>query len=209
MKRIDINNWNRKLLFEHFKSFADPYFSITIPFDVTNAYEMSKSNGYSFFARYLHDCMKALNEVENLKYRIIDEDVVEYDVIHASPTLMRPDKTFGFSFIKYNENIEVFINNINVEQERINNSIELYPPEEYRLDCIHCSATPWINFSGHKEPVSGQKDSVPKLAFSKAVEIDNKLVMNVAINANHALADGYHVSLFSEKFQEYLNLKNK
>ena len=207
MKRIDINNWNRKLLFEHFKNFADPYFSIITPFDVSNAYEVSKLKNYSFFARYLHDCMKALNEVENLRYRMIDDEVVEYNIIHASPTLMRPDKTFGFSFVTYNENLEVFINNINEEQERINKSTALYPPEEYRLDCIHCSAMPWINFSGHKEPVSGQKDSVPKLAFSKAVEIDNKLLMNVAINVNHALADGYHVSLFSEKFQEYLNLK--
>jgi chloramphenicol O-acetyltransferase type A len=187
LKHIDINTWNRKLVFEHFKGFADPY--------------------YSFFGRYLHDCMKALNTIENLKIRILDESIVAYNVIHTSVTLMRPDKTFGFSFVKFDENLDVFISNIGIEQERINNSVELYPPEEYRLDCIHCSALPWLNFSGHKEPVSGQKDSVPKLAFSKAIEIEGKLIMNVAINANHALADGYHVSLFSEKFQEYLNHK--
>jgi chloramphenicol O-acetyltransferase type A len=207
LKHIDINTWNRKLLFEHFKNFADPYFAITIPFDVTIAYKSAKINNYSFFARYLHDCMKALNTIENLKIRILDESIVAYNVIHASPTLMRPDKTFGFSFVKFDENLDVFISNIGKEQERINNSVELYPPEEYRLDCIHCSAIPWLNFSGHKEPVSGQKDSVPKLAFSRAIEIEGKLIMNVAINANHALVDGYHVSLFSEKFQEYLNHK--
>ena len=207
MKHIDLNNWNRRLLYEHFKDFADPYFSIITPFDVSNAYKNAQSNGYSFFARYLHDCLKALNEVENFKYRMIDDKVVEYDIIHASPTLMRPDKTFGFSFVKFTESLDGFINNIENEQERINYSTELYPPEEYRLDCIHCSAMPWVSFSGHKEPVSGKKDSVPKLAFSKAVEIDGKLIMNVAINANHALVDGYHVSLFVEKFQENLNLK--
>jgi chloramphenicol O-acetyltransferase type A len=207
LKQIDLNNWNRKLLFEHFKNFADPYFSVIVPFDVSNAYENAKSGNYSFFARYLHDCMKSINEVDNLKYRMVNHQVVEYDEIHASPTLMRPDRTFGFSFIKFDEDLNVFINNINKEQDRINKSTELYPPEEYRLDCIHCSAMPWINFTGHKEPVSGQKDSVPKFAFSKAVEIDNKLMMNVAINVNHALVDGYHVSLFSEKFQEYLNHK--
>lgn len=195
------------MLFEHFKGFADPYFSLIIPFDVTIAYQSAKDNNYSFFARYLHDCLKALNQIENLRYRMVDDNVVSYEVIHASPTLMRSDKTFGFSFVKYHEDLNVFISNINKEQERINNSAELYPPEEYRLDCIHCSAMPWVNFSGHKEPVSGQKDSVPKLAFSKAVEIDGKLIMNVAINVNHALADGYHVSLYSEKFQEYLNQK--
>jgi len=207
LKHIDINTWNRKLLFEHFKDFADPYFGMILPFDVTFAYQNAKEHSYSFFARYLHDCMKAINNVENLRYRIVENKVVEFDTINASPTLMRPDKTFAFSFIKYDENFNGFADNIKNEQERINNSTELYPPEEYRVDCIHCSAMPWLNFSGHKEPVSGQKDSVPKLAFGKAENIEGKLMMNVAINVNHALVDGYHVHLFSEKFQKYLNHK--
>ena len=41
---------------------------------------------YSFFAIYLHECMKAINAVENFKYRIIDNEVFEYDVINASTT---------------------------------------------------------------------------------------------------------------------------
>ena len=65
---------------------------------------------------------------------------------------------------------------------------------------------PWVNFSGHKEPVSGLQDSVPKIAFGKATYMNNELIMNVSVNVNHALADGYHVGLFSEKFQQYLNL---
>ena len=49
-------------------------------------------------------------------------------------------------------------------------------------------------------------DSVPKVAFAKAEKIGDKLIMNVAINVNHALVDGYHVALFSDKFQEFLNI---
>ena len=64
---------------------------------------------------------------------------------------------------------------------------------------------PWVNFSGHKEPVSGQKESVPKLAYGKVEEHNGKLMMNVAISANHALIDGYHVGLFTEAFQNNLN----
>jgi len=207
LRQIDINTWNRKLLFKHFKDFADPYFSLTIPLDVTIAYQNAKKHNYSFFARYLHDCMKAVNKIENFRYRIIDDKIIDFGKIHTSPTLMRPDKTFGFSFVRYDENFDVFVKNLNEEQERINNSSELYPAEEYRVDCIHCSAMPWLNFSGHKEPVSGQKDSIPKLAFGKAEQNEDKMIMKVAINANHALVDGYHVSLFAEEFQNNLNHK--
>lgn len=204
MKQIELNTWNRKRHYEHFIKLKDPYFGVTIPFNVSKAYSFSKENKISFFAKYLHDCMRAINSVENLRYRIIDNKIIDYNVIHASATLMRDDNTFGFSFIEFNEDLNVFIKNIDTEKERIKGSLDLYPPNN-GLDCIHCSALPWLNFLGHKEPVSGVVDSVPKVAFSKINEQDSNLMMNVSINVNHALVDGYHIGLFSEKFQKYLN----
>ncbi|MDD7885686.1 CatA-like O-acetyltransferase [Flavivirga sp. 57AJ16] len=204
MKIIDINTWNRKQHYEHFCGLKDPYFALTIPFNVTKAYRFSKESNKSFFAKYLHDCMKAINRVDNFRYRIKDGNVIDYSVIHASATIMRSNKTFGFSFIEYHDDLNVFIENIRMEKERIENSTDLYPPQN-ELNCIHCSAMPWLHFSGHKEPVSGALDSVPKIAFSKVSKVNNELMMYVSVHVNHALVDGYHVSLFSEKFQEYLS----
>lgn len=204
LKTIDINNWSRKQLYDHFTKLQDPYFGVTIPFDVTKAYKKAKTNNYSFFGVYLHACMVAINNVEQLKYRILEDQVVCYDTINASATILKDDKTFGFSFIDYNENLEIFLNNLELEKQRILTTDELYPPKN-GLDCIHCSALPWVNFTGHKEPVSGNKESVPKLAFGKAVKVNDSLQINVAISANHALVDGYHIGLFSELFQKQLN----
>lgn len=206
MKVIDIHTWNRKQLYEHFSNLKDPFFGVTIPLDVTHAYKFSKEKDLSFFGIYLHDCMKAINSIENLKYRIENDKVLAYDSIHASATIMREDKTFGFSFIEYDEDLNVFLNNLKSEKQRIRGSNNLYPSKN-GLDCIHCSALPWLNFSGHKEPVSGQLESVPKLAFSKVTKMNDKWMMNVAIYVNHALVDGYHIGLFSEKFQSNLNHK--
>jgi len=204
LKLIDINTWNRKQHFEHFSRLEDPTFAVTIPFDVTKAYNFSKEKDVSFFGKYLHDCMRAINSVNNFKYRIIDNKVFELDVIHASPTIMREDKTFGFSFIDYDEDLGGFLNNLEAEKLRINNSTDLFPEKE-GVNCIFCSALPWFQFTGHKEPFSNHGISVPKLSFSKAIWQNDRLIMHVSINVNHALVDGYHVSLFAEKFQEFLN----
>lgn len=204
MRTVDINTWNRKQHFKHFNALSDPYFGITTTVEVTDAYKKSKATNRSFFGMYLHACMKAINAVENMKYRILEDEVVAYDTIHASATIMRSDKTFGFSFIDYDENLDVFLNRIQLEKDRIETNHELYPPKN-GLDCIHCSAMPWLNFTGHKEPVSGFKASVPKLAFGKMYEQQNAKVMQMAISVNHALVDGYHVGLFVEAFQDYLN----
>jgi chloramphenicol O-acetyltransferase type A len=171
---------------------------------VSLAYKKSKDTGSSFFAIYLHDCMKAINAVENFKYRIVDNDVFEYDVIHASATLSRADNTFGFSFINFSDSFQEFNTNIQKEKQRINDSTEIYPPVN-GLDCIHCSALPWFSFTSQKEPFSGVKDSVPKFAFSKTYKKNDSLMMNVGINVNHALIDGYHVGQFAELFQKNLN----
>ena len=205
MKKLNIHTWNRQAHFNHFNALKDPYFGVTVPFEVSQAYKYSKEHGISFFGKYLHDCMKAINTVENFKYRIENNEVVVHDVIHASATLMRSDNTFGFSFINFDEDLDVFLSNIKEEKDRIENNSDLYPPNN-TLDCIYCSTLPWFNFTGHKEPVSGNKESVPKLGYSKIEQKGDDLIMNVSINVNHALVDGYHVGLFCEAFQNNLNI---
>ena len=205
MRELDIETWNRKQQYHFFNQFDDPYFAVTVEFDVTKTYEYSKKNNISFFALYLHACMKAINSIENLKYRIQNGKVMIHDVIHASPTILRDDHTFGFSFIHFNEDFKRFNKNFEAEKNRILNTTEMFPKQNTE-DCIYCSAMPWFNFSGHKEPLFGvKKESVPKLAFGKYVKKDDKLMMPVAIAANHALVDGYHVGLFVKKFQKLLD----
>ena len=127
MKKIDLDSWNRKHHFNHFNALADPYFAVTIPFDVSKAYKRAKDGAHSFFACYLHDCMKAINAVDNFKYRIIDNEIFEYDVINASATLLRADNTFGFSFIHYTENFEDFNTNFENEKHRISHQQNCIP----------------------------------------------------------------------------------
>ncbi len=205
MQELDIENWNRKEHFHFFSQFDDPYFAVTLDFDVTIAYKHAKEKQISFFAMYLHACMKAINSVENFKYRIHENKVIIHDTIHASATILREDNTFGCSFIHYDEDFNKFNSNFEAEKRRIETTTNLFP-EQNTDDCIYCSAMTWFNFSGHKEPLFGvKKESVPKLAFGKYVEKNSKLVMPVAIAVNHALVDGYHVGLFVDAYQKALN----
>lgn len=206
MKLLNIDHWNRKEHFHFFNQFDDPYFSVTVDFDVTKLYAHAKTHNLSFFTLYLHACMKAINSVDNFKYRLRDEghNVVIHEVIHASATILRDDNTFGFSFIHYHDDFKRFNRNFEAEKDRILNSKNLFPVQSTD-DCIYCSAMQWFNFSAQKEPVFGsKKESVPKLAFGKFVQKNNKLQMPVAIAVNHALVDGYHVGLFADAFQNAL-----
>ncbi len=205
MTTLDIENWNRKEHFQFFSQFDDPYFAVTVNFDVTKTFNYAKKEEFSFFSLYLHACMKAINSVENFKYRIHDNKVIIHDKIHASPTILREDNTFGCTFIHYDENFDQFNKNFEAEKNRVLTTTDLFP-EQDTDDCIYCSALTWFNFSGHKEPLFGvKKESVPKLAFGKYVKKGAKLIMPVAIAVNHALVDGYHVGLFVKAYQNELD----
>lgn len=205
MKFLDLETWNRKQHFEHFSQLLDPYFAVTVDVDVTNAYQFSKEKNISFFVIYLHSCLKTINSIENFRYRITkDKRIRVYDVIHASATIMRPDNTFGFSFIHYSDNLDEFYQNFRKEKERILNSTDLFPPINSD-DCVYCSALPWIHFTGHKEPKNSENDSIARFAFGKFIDKENALKMPVSITVNHALIDGYHVGLFFEKYQKTLD----
>ena len=203
MKKANIES--RRLIFEHFKNFHDPYFGVVIPFDVTALYEACKTKQESFFARYLHDVLKALMTVENFRWRIIDGEVFDCEVIHSSATMAREDHTFACSYVEFDTDFSLFQENIEREKKRVLTTKTFLPPEN-RLDCIHCSALPWFKFTGHKEPHFGTSDSVPKLAFSKTYKEKDRLMMNIAVNAHHGLVDGYHVGLFSRELQKNFDI---
>lgn len=207
MKILDKHTWNRKEHFEFFSSFDEPYFGVTLNIDVTSAYKKCKELNMPFFLYYHHLSSKAANEIEEFKYRLQGDDVLVCDKIHVSTNIMREDHTFSFSFIEYDESFEIFTQNANKEIERIKNSTGLgLGTTSQRQDTIQYSTIPWINFTGltHARHFPF-KESVPKISFGK-IEVNNKRrLMPLAVFVHHGLMDGYHVGLFTERFQELLN----
>jgi len=204
-QKIDISSWNRKEHFEFFNTFEEPFFGITTQIDMTIAYEKSKKLQIPFFVYYLHKTIAAINQVENFRYRIEDNEVVLYDEIDASATIMREDKTFGFSFMKFHSDIQEFAEIAQTEIERIQTTQGLFT-REFPENIIHFSAVPWINFTGltHSRKFT-LKDSCPKVSYGKLMTDNGKKTMAMTVLAHHGLVDGYHMGLFVDGLQNLLN----
>jgi chloramphenicol O-acetyltransferase type A len=204
-QKIDLATWNRKEHFEFFSTFEEPFFGITTPIDMTVAYEKAKVLQIPFFVYYLHKTIAAVNQVENFRYRIEGKEVMLYDEIDASATIMREDKTFGFSFMKFHSNIDEFTKIAETEIERIQVTPGLFT-REFPTNIIHFSAIPWINFTSLTHSRSYTlTDSCPKVSWGKLMDENDKKTMSVAVMAHHGLVDGYHMGLFVEALQTELN----
>lgn len=207
MRILDLNTWNRKEHFEFFSKFEEPFFGIVTEFDVTRALQVTKEKNYSFFAYYLHKSMLAVNSIEEFRYRIVEDKVAVYNEIHGSATIGRDDHTFGFSFIPYHSDFQIFNEQLNEEIARVKQSTGLnLTSEGMRKDVVHYSTLPWNTFTGlsHARSLSSD-DSAPKIVFGKIFERDHKKIMSMALNLHHGLADGWHAAKHFELFQNLLN----
>lgn len=202
---LDISTWKRREHFEVFNGFDEPLFGITVRVECSAAYQNAKNSGYPFSLYYLYLSLKAINEIEEFRYRIEDGKVYCYDSVGAGPTIFREDETYGCGYMPYNEDIAEFMNQANAEVERVKAESGLkfpYPGE----NLIHYSTLPWADFTAvnHARILSRDK-SIPKITFGKITRDGDKMWLPVDIHANHALMDGFHIGKFIERFQELLN----
>lgn len=204
-QKLNLDTWNRKEHFLFFKQMEEPFFGITTAIDCTNAYDKAKELNISFFTYYLHKTLVAVNAIENFRYRIIEDEIYVFDTIDASATIMREDKTFGFSLIEYSDNINDFAKTTKNEIARIQTTTGLFT-REFQENLIHFSALPWVNFTSFSHARSFTwPDSCPKISFGKMMIENGKKTMSMSIHVHHGLMDGYHVGQFVNLFQELMN----
>lgn len=204
-QKLNLATWNRKEHFLFFKQMEEPFFGITTTIDCTNAYDKAKELNISFFTYYLHKTLVAANAIENFRYRIIDDEIYIFDTIEASATILREDKTFGFSLIEYSNNINDFAEITKTEIARIQTTTGLFT-RDFQENLIHFSALPWLNFTSFSHARSFTwPDSCPKISFGKIMEENGKKTMSMSVHVHHGLMDGYHVSQFVNYFQELMN----
>jgi chloramphenicol O-acetyltransferase type A len=204
-QKLNLDIWNRKEHFLFFKQMEEPFFGITTTIDCTNAYDKAKELNISFFTYYLHKTLVAVNAIENFRYRIIEDEIYIFDTIDASATILREDKTFGFSLIEYSNNINDFAEITKKEVARIQTTTGLFT-REFQENLIHFSALPWLNFTSFSHARSFTfPDSCPKISFGKMMNENGKKTMSMSVHVHHGLMDGYHVGQFVNYFQELMN----
>ena len=182
---IDLEHWNRKEHFLFFGSMDDPFFGLTTQIDVTSIYKEAKADHASFFLYSLHKIMTAVNEVEEFRYRIIDNIPVCFDRIHVGTTIGREDGTFGFGFIEYTPDRQLFLQNAD------------------RQDLVRFSPVPWIAFTEMKHASSFRTgDSATRISTGKLIEQNGHWMLPISVTAHHGLMDGRHVSILLDRIAD-------
>ena len=205
-KKLNIENWNRKDQFFFFKDYDNPFFNICTEVEVTQLYNLSKKEGFSFFIASLYASTKAANLVEEFRYRIKDDGVIIYDEIHAGSTVLNEDETFGFGYFDFRPSFSDFNRDAKQVLQNMLQKKRNFDPRDNQDKLIHYSVIPWITFFSISHPRKFKtNDSIPKIVFGKYSKKDDILTMPVSIDVHHSLIDGFHVAKYLDTFQKILN----
>lgn len=187
--------------FAYFRQMVDPFAGVTAAVDITDF--LAALDGRPFFLSLLYAVTRAANRVPQLRRRILDGRVVEYDWCSPSYTLMKPDGVYVYSLIEGERTYGDFIAE-GQRQQTLSLDRRTLTKDGDPLGNFFVSCLPWLDYLQVKHPVVSADDSNPRISWGKYVTVNGRTTLPVSLFVNHALADGLHISRFYQKLEEEL-----
>lgn len=204
MKKIDIENWNRKKHYHFFKGVDYPHFNICANIDITEFMSHIRAEGYPFFLSTVYATTRVANDIKEFRYRMRDDEVVEHDAVNPSFTIMSDDDVFGFCHAKYNPDFKAFLMEAKLTMEEAKSNADL---EDEDLDnVLYMTSLPWVSFTSVSHPIHmNPVDCIPRIAWGKYFEENDRILIPVSVQVHHALVDGSHAGDYFVRLQNFMN----
>jgi chloramphenicol O-acetyltransferase type A len=206
---IRLEGYPRRSHYELFRSYRDPFWSVTVEVDATGLHAASRTRGGpSFFLGCMFASMGAANAVAEFRRRLRPEGIWEHERVDVGATVLRADDTFGFAYFPWNDDFQAFQEAGRAEVARVAASQGGADPRDHRDDLVPHSVLPWLRFTSFTNARRGEGESTPKVVFGRHAARGRRRVLPVAIEVHHALVDGLHVSRYVERLGAELTAWN-
>ena len=192
-----------------FADFLTSRYSMTVKVNAQKTYELAKKENIPFFNLTSACILEAINQIPEFKWRIIGDNVVEYDKINAVSPIMQSDYTIREIEIKpVGEFGDIYQWNEYVENKKNNIDDNQYLVETMKRDeepIANLSCIPWIDFDSMTNIIASPNQIMPVISWGKLV--DGKIP--ISLTASHVFIFGWHFKLFYENLEKYLNNPEK
>jgi len=200
---IDMSTYPRRALYEHFLTFEIPVATRTVQLDVTHLMKFIKSNQYRFSTVIGFIITRAVNHVPELRHRIQDGNLVEFNKIIPSYTILSKDKIVYFSKGVFTDNFQ----NDYRENLAINENAAKGLEQNLGSDNqgqLFITINPWNSFTSLQFPYSKKVASIPVFSIGKIYVDGDKIKAPLALQNHHSLTDGYHIGHFLDIVEKHL-----
>jgi chloramphenicol O-acetyltransferase type A len=202
MKKINLDTWLRRKHFEAYRQLDYPHFNMTATVDVERMLPIAREHSTSLTVVITYLLTLTANQIENFRWRIRGDKIVEHEVVHPSITILTPDNLFSFCTMEYIPEFSIFATSAEeaIKVVRENPTLE---DETSKDELLYMTSIPWVSFTSFIHPLHFHPvDSIPRFSWGKIYDVEGCSKMPLAVQGHHALMDGLHVGQYFEKMQE-------
>ena len=171
--------------------------------DITSFLSKIKEQKISFTLATVYAVCKCANEIDEFRYRFVDDKIVLFDKIDTAFTYLNKD-TLLFKVVNVPmkddiiEYVELATNVANEQKE--------YFTGPLGNDIFQCSPIPWITYTHISHTNSGRKDNAtPLFDWGKYQKKNGRIIMPLSVQVHHSFVDGIHIGRFADKLQKFFN----
>ena len=204
---IDETTWNRAMHCAVFRNSVEPAFCITFEADVSGLKKYVKENNLSFTLAMVYAVCKCANQIEEFRYRFVDDKVVLYDNIDTAFTYLKKETNL---FKVVNVPMMNDLKEYCISAKQIADEQENYFTGPLGHDVFQWSPMPWVTYTHISHTNSGKKDNAtPLFDWGKYYEKNGRWIMPVSVQAHHSFVDGIHIGKFVDALEKYLAAFNE
>lgn len=195
-RTIDLDTYPRRDHFRYFRSLQNPMMGVTVNVDVTALHAFCQARGCSFYLAFMHLAARAANAVPELRRRIHEGGIVEYDDCGTSHVELLEDGTYGYCTLFHGMDWDAYLPYAEAARRRCRESGSIEEDDDVE-GLYFVTSLPWLHYTQLIQPTSGGDESNPRISWGR-FEADGRgrLMLPVTLLAHHALADGLHVARF-------------
>lgn len=202
MKEIEFDLENNPFI-----NFLSSRYTMSARVNVENLWIKSKEQDLSFFVMSLGALMNALNDIPQMRRRIIDGKVIEFESLDAVCPIMDKEETVFkeiriegpqrfYNILKWHDYVVDYQLNV---LEGVDKAFDVDTMERDNINIANFSCIPWVDFDSITNATAAGNAIQPLITWGK---VNENYEMTVSITVSHIFVNGLELAKFYKNAQE-------
>lgn len=196
----------RRDRFKLFDAMDSAAVNICFPLELPDFRPWCREQGLAPFHVLLHAVLRAVLEVENFRYRILDGEVIRIERLIPSFTVVNQHNDLNFAQFDWSDDLREFVARGIAAREAASSMAALNMEYAARTplqakEQVFVTCIPWLAFTSIQHPIASLKQpDIPSFAWGKYRDAPNgRLELPFSVQAHHGFVDGFHIHQLAQQ----------
>jgi chloramphenicol O-acetyltransferase type A len=194
----------RRDRFDFFDRMESPAVNLCFRMDLPDFRPWCKAQGLAPFHVLLCAVLRAVLQVENFRYRVLEGEVIAIDRLHPSFTVVNQHFDLNLAQFDWSDDVREFVARSQAAREEASAMLALnlnggLSPRAAK-ERVFVTCMPWLDFTSIQHPMASiATPDIPSLAWGKFRDGPDGLQLPFSVQAHHGFVDGYHIHQLAQQ----------